>query len=295
MKDKRMPTLSSLKAFDAVASQGSFKRAAQEINVTPTAVSHPIRTLEETLQTAMFERGAREVALTAAGKILYQATRRAFADLQEAVNAIAHARRPPVLTLTTTSNFLTHWLVPRLPALKTYCPEMELRLHTGIELVDLARNTVDAAIRYSIRPSEHLHTTLLYEDSFVLVAAPALSLTKVDDLLSVTLFHVENRLIPQPSPDWKQWRSRCGPAALDIDAGPRFSDETHAIQAAIAGQGVAIVSSLLARDFIDKQILTVPFPCRLPGANYYFVTNPDKSHREDIVRLRDWLLTCMAG
>lgn len=295
MNTQRMPTLASLKAFDAVATHGSFKRAAREISVTPTAVSHQIRALEETLRTAMFIRSAHGVALTAAGKILYQATRRAFADMQEAVITITYASQPPVLTLTTTSNFLTHWLVPRLSALKAHSPELELRLHTGIELVDLTKNTVDAAIRYGTRPDDHLHATLLYEDTFVLVASPALSLKKMEDLLSVTLLHVENRPIPQPSPDWAQWRGRFGPAALDIETGPRFSDETYAIQGAIAGQGVAIVSSLLAKDFIDKQILVEPFPCRLPGANYYFVTTREQSGRDDLVRLREWLLARMAS
>ncbi|XBS71540.1 LysR substrate-binding domain-containing protein [Acerihabitans sp. KWT182] len=293
MNTTRMPTLASLKAFDAVATHGSFKRAAQEISVTPTAISHQIRALEETLRTAMFVRGAREVTLTAAGKILYQATRRAFADMQDAVNTIVYAQQQPVLTLTTTSNFLTHWLVPRLSALKDHCPEMELRLHTGIELVDLTKTTMDAAIRYSIRPAEHLHSTLLYEDTFVLAASPALAIKKPEDLLSMTLFHVDNRLIPQPSPDWVLWRSRFGPAELDIEAGPHFSDETHAIQGAIAGQGVAIVSRLLVKDFIDKQILCTPFSGRLPGANYYFVTTREQSGRQDLVRLREWLLTCM--
>lgn len=290
MKNKRLPTLHSLRAFDAVAAQGSFKRAAQDIGVTPTAISHQIRSLEESLATPVFARSAREVRLTEAGELLFHATRRAFAGLQEAVNAIDLARLPPMLTLTTTSNFLTHWLVPRLSGLQTHCPDIELRLHTGIELVDLNNDSVDAAIRYSSRSDESLAATLLYEDAFVLVASPALTLTRMEDLMSATLFHVESRLIPQPPPDWEHWRACFGPAALNTGAGPRFTDETHAIQAAIAGQGVAIVSRLLAKDFIDKHILTVPFACSLPGANYYFVTTREKSHRQDIVSLREWLL-----
>ncbi|MBU9852222.1 LysR substrate-binding domain-containing protein [Rahnella aceris] len=295
MKKIRLPPLGSLKAFDVVAQQRSFKRAAEDIGVTATAISHQIRVLEEALGTAVFERSTREVRLTAAGKILRQATRQAFAGLQAAVEEIHHAGLPAALTLTTTSNFLTHWLVPRLADLKAAAPEMDLRLHTGIELVDLTRNTVDVAIRYSESANESLDSTLLYHDTFVLVASPALALKTMEDLKEVTLFHVENRHIPHPSPDWENWKKHVGPAQLNTDSGLRFTDETHAIQAAIAGQGVAIVSSLLAHDFIEKGILTTPFPQYLPGANYYLVTAKEKALREDIVTLRRWLLDKMSA
>jgi len=293
MKKPRLPPLGSLKAFDAVATHGSFKRAAEELGVTATAVSHQIRVLEESLSAQVLERSAREVKLTATGQILRQATRQAFSILQDAVEEIHHSQQPAALTLTTTSNFLTHWLVPRLAELKNHSPELDLRLHTSIELVDLTKNAVDVAIRYSTQSDPELAATLLSHDTFVLVANPTLGLRRLEDLLSATLFHVENRMIPQPSPDWENWRQQFGPANLNIGAGLRFTDETHAIQAAIAGQGVAIVSSLLAKDFIDKGILHVPFVQSLPGANYYFVTSKEKAQRPDIVILREWLQSRM--
>ncbi|MCC3721053.1 LysR family transcriptional regulator [Rouxiella badensis] len=289
MKDKRLPPLGSLKAFDAVARLGSFKRAADEIGVTPTAISHQIRVLEESLETAVLLRSAREVTLTSAGTRLQQATQRAFASLQDAVNDIYRSQLPPALTLTTTSNFLTHWLVPRLTHLRASVPALDLRLHTSVELVDLSKNTVDVAIRYSMEADDQLESTLLHEDTFVLVASPSLGITRLEQLNQVTLFHVENRHIPLPSPDWPQWRDRYGPASLNIDAGLSFTDETHAIQAAIAGQGVAIVSSLLAKDFIEKNILTVPFDHALAGGKYYFVTTREKAAREDICALKGWM------
>lgn len=289
MRNKRLPPLGSLKAFDAVARLGSFKRAAEEIGVTPTAISHQIRVLEDSLQTPMFVRSAREVTLTQAGLRLQQSTRRAFDDLQEAVNDIHHAQLPSALTLTTTSNFLTHWLVPRLAALKAAIPTLDLRLHTSVDRVDLTRSSVDVALRYSMQADKDLDSTLLYEDSFVLVASPSLNLVTWQDLTRATLFHVENRHVPEPSPDWEYWRACHGPATLAIEAGLRFTDETHAIQAAIAGQGVAIVSRLLAQDFIDKGILVVPFEQTLPGGNYYFVTRHGRAGREDVQALKSWL------
>lgn len=290
MKEKRLPPLGSLNAFDAVARCGSFKRAADEIGVTPTAISHQIRVLEESLNAVVFVRSAREVTLTTAGLRLQQATARAFAELKEAVNDIYRAQLPPALTLSTTSNFLTHWLVPRLAQLKASVPLLDLRLHTSVELVDLVKDSVDVAIRYSMQPDETLDSTLLHEDSFVLVASPNLELTQLDQLTRTTLFHVENRHIPNPSPDWQHWHRLYGPESLNIGAGLRFTDETHAIQAAIAGQGVAIVSRLLANDFIDKNILTVPFEHALPGGKYYFVTSKEKAQRADVQALKNWII-----
>lgn len=289
MRHKRLPPLGSLKAFDAVAQFKSFKRAADDIGVTPTAISHQIRLLEESLGVAVFVRSAREVTLTPAGQRLQQSTQRAFTDLQDAVDDIYHARQPPALTLTTTSNFLTHWLVPRLAAMKASIPQLDLRLHTSVELVDLEKGSVDVAIRYSMSADERLESTLLYEDAFVLVASPALELHRLEQLTDTTLFHVENRHIPQPSPDWPHWHKLYGPAPLNADAGLRFTDETHAIQAAIAGQGVALVSSLLARDFIQKGILTEPFSHKLPGGKYYFVTSKEKAQRPDVQAFKAWI------
>ncbi|MFW5389176.1 LysR substrate-binding domain-containing protein [Yersinia sp. 2542 StPb PI] len=129
----------------------------------------------------------------------------------------------------------------------------------------------------------------------MLIASPTLGLTQLDDLTTVTLFHVQNRHIPQPSPNWEHWRDQYGPKTLDIEASLRFTDETHAIQTAIAGQGVAIVSSLLAKDFIDKQILTVPFDMALPGGKYFFVTTQEKAPREDVRELKLWVEGSIAG
>lgn len=290
MKHIRLPPLGSLRAFAAVAHFKSFKKAAEDIGVTPTAISHQIRILEESLSTAVFVRSAREVTLTAAGLRLQQSTQRAFADLQEAVEAIHHAGQPAALTLTTTSNFLTHWLVPRLAAMKASLPKLDLRLHTSVELVDLQQGSVDVAVRYGMSADPRFDSTLLYEDSFILVANPTLGLHHLDQLTDTTLFHVENRHIPQPPPDWQRWHSLYGPERLNSAAGLYFTDETHAIQAAIAGQGVAIVSSLLARDFIKQGILATPFTQSLTGGKYFFVTTTDKAQRPDVLAFKAWII-----
>lgn len=236
MRPPRLPPLGALRAFHAVARHRSFKQAAEALGVSATAVSHQIKLLESVLECRVCERSAQGVSLTADGEILYAATQRAFSALEQAVVQIAHARQPPSLTVTTTSNFLTHWLVPRLADFTARFPAIDLRLHTSVERVDLHLGTVDAAIRYRETSERDLYCTLLYEDRFIVVASPTLGLSRPEDLQRVTLFHVANRRVPADSPSWENWRRRYGPPTLNIDAGLTFSDETHALQAAVAVQ-----------------------------------------------------------
>lgn len=286
---RKLPPLGALRAFDAIARLQSFKLAAEEIGVSPTAVSHQIRLLESLLEVSVFERTPRKVELTADGKVLQQATAQAFALLQAATEKIGERQRPRVLTLTATTAMIAHWLVPRLPALMRQFPNIDLRLHADDGIVDLRSRQIDVALRYGAEPGAQLTPRLLYQDSFVLVASPQLTLKTPEDLLLATLIHTDGRRVPQPAPDWYRWRSEFGPAALQIDAGPRFTDEAHAIQAAIAGQGVAIVSQLMAQHALNTGLLVAPFNMALPGAAHYFVSNPDGQHPQTVAQLADWV------
>ncbi|WP_437890551.1 LysR substrate-binding domain-containing protein [Phytobacter sp. V91] len=290
MKLRRLPPLVAIRAFDAVARNASFKLAAEEIGVTPTAISHQIRQLEETLNQRLFSRSARAVALTPAGEILFRASGNMFATLRDAIEQIDNPAPPDALTLTTTSNFLTNWLVPRLPALHQVLPALELRLHSSTGLVDLHGPLADCAIRYSMHADNSLDSTLLWHDRFVLVASPSLKLQAPEDLLGITLFHIENRHIPTPEPDWDHWKAAFGPSNLATGTGIRFDDETHAIQAAIAGQGVLLASELLIQHPLAQGLLHIALPGTLPGGHYYFVTSPEKAGREHIQQFRDWLI-----
>ena len=138
MRKKRLPPLGALRAFHAVAHCRSFKRAADMLGVSATAVSHQIKLLESVLECRVCERNALGVSLTESGEILYVGTQRAFSALEEATAQIVRSHQPPSLTVTTTSNFLTHWLVPRLAAFKAEFPAIDLRLHTSVEQIGRA-------------------------------------------------------------------------------------------------------------------------------------------------------------
>lgn len=290
MRISRLPPLTSLRVFDAVARYASFKIAAEKIGVTATAVSHQIRILEESFGQRLFIRSARGVSLTRAGKVLYRASDNIFATLRGAVDEIAALDDAQTLTLSTTSNFLTNWLVPRLSLLQCQCPNLSLRLHSSTEIVDVSGPLADCAIRYSMQADASLASTLLYQDRFVLVASPQINLTRVANLMEMTLIHIDNRHVPTPEPDWAHWKARFGPPMLKIDKGINFSDETHAIHAAIAGQGVLLASELLVQPALEQGLLHIALPDALPGAGYYFVTSHEKASREDIVQIKRWLL-----
>lgn len=289
----RLPPLGSLRAFDAVARLRSFKLAAEEIGVSPTAISHQIRLLEDLLGERVLERSPRGVAPTAAGETLLAATRQAFPLLQAAVDRVRERGRSSPLTLSSTTAFITYWLVPRLPELRIRLPDIDLRLHADDDIVDLYGQGIDIAVRYGRRPDDGLRPRLLCEDEFIAAASPALRIGDLEDLRRAALIHVDGRRIPRPAPDWAAWRDRFGPDALAIARGPRFTDETHAIQAAVAGQGVVIASRLLLRQALQSGLLVSPFPHSLPGASYYFIENPAARQGASVARFRNWLLEQM--
>lgn len=212
-----------------------------------------------------------------------------FTTLREVIDVIQAPKSSSPLTLRTTSNFLTNWLVPRLPSLHQQYVNLELRLHSSTDLADVRGTVADCAIRYSMQADKDLDSTLLYQDRFVLVASPQLRLNVPDDLAGLTLFHIENRHIPTSEPSWEHWKMAFGPAHLALQSGIRFDDETHAIHAAIAGQGGLLASELLIQDALEQGLLRIALPGSLPGGNYYVVTSQQRVDREDIRQIKRWL------
>lgn len=295
MKPLRLPPLGALRTFHTVAECLSFKGAASQLSVSATAVSHQIRLLESALDCRVFERNAQGVRLTEAGQLLYGGTQSAFSSLQHAVQQIGLASRPQALTVTTTSNFLANWLLPRLADFNGQFPHIDVHLHTSVERIDLKQRTADVAIRYRETPESGLHNTLLYEDRFIVVSSPTLELKSIDDLSKVMLLHVDNRHIPADSPTWENWMRQHGPEALNISKGIHFSEEAHAIQAAVAGHGAVIASKLLVHDFIQRGILIAPYEASLPGGKYYLVALDEVASRPEIIALREWIQRTLAS
>lgn len=295
MAKHRLPPLSSLRAFEAAARRSSFKAAAEELFVTPTAISHQIKQLETHLGLRVLDRTPRAVSLTAEGRVLYEATASGFAEIARAMAQLRQRREPAMLTLSSTTAFLSHWMVPRLAELRRLLPDIDLRLHASDAIVALRSGGVDAAIRYGKGPFAEVADIPLRDDVFGPVCSPGLGLSAPEDLRRTTLIHIDGRQVPVPAPDWSRWCAEAGLRDVDTQAGLRFPDSMLAVQAAIAGHGVAIVSRVLVADALDAGLLVAPFAPVLRGETYHFACAPDIEKRQDIVALRAWFLNVMAG
>ena len=278
MPGRRLPPLGALRAFEAAARLQSFKRAAEELSVTPTAISHQIRALEEQIGVRLFERQTRRVALTAAAERLYPVLRKGFDAFAEAIAELAVRSQRRALTLSATLSFTAKWLVPRVASFRQACPDLDLRLHASDDPVDLHAGVADAAIRYGRGPYPGLIAERLIENRFAPVCSPRLALTQPGDLRGQALLHSE----------WRAWCERAGLDGIDVEAGLRFTDESHAIQSAIAGHGVALLSLALVADDLAAGTLLQPFGPVLEGYPHWFVYREGELS-DEVAALRDWL------
>lgn len=285
-----LPPLAALRAFEAAARHLSFKRAADELAVTPTAISHQVRLLEETLDTKLFERRPRKVVLTNTGQELFPVLRHAFVSISDAVYRISREKGRRGITLSAPTAFTAKWLVPRLAAFARTNPEVSLRLHASDDAVDLHRGVADAAIRYGRAPFPGLVAEPLFDERFAPVCSSVLNVKTPEDLQRQTLLHSEWRKIDERTPSWKRWRDAAELHDLDVNAGPTFLDDSHLIQATIAGQGVALLSPVLIGEELASGVLVQPFGPALPGHGYYLVHTADPEHAEAVSCLRRWLL-----
>lgn len=292
MRRRDLPPLPALRAFEAVARLTSFRRAAEELAVTPTAISHQIRQLESFLGWRVLDRTPRSVALTVRGAQLFEAAHAGFIEIAEVVARLREGLRPTI-TLSSTAAFFGHWLVSRLDRLRHDLPAIDLRLHTSDAIVDLRPGGVEAAIRYGKGP--FVNSAPLCDDVFAPVCSPRLEITTLANLREATLLHVDGRSRPQPLPDWRHWCAKAGAAGVDTEAGQHFPDSLLAVQAAIAGQGIAIVSLVLARDAISAGLLTSPFTTMLAGETYHFAWAEGSRERTAVTSLHSWFARELRG
>lgn len=285
----RLPSLSALRAFEAAARLGSAKRAAGELSVTPAAISHQIRHLEDELGQPLFVRRPRQLVATPQGEQLQRALTRAFADMAGAVAQVRAPRRRS-LTLSTTPAVAARWLVPRLPLLHAACPELDLRVHVSHQPVALDGIEADAAIRYGQGRWPGLVAHPLIDNVFAPVCSPLLGLRTRRELPRHPLLHFTPPGSRSAPIDWTLWQQRARVPGLDVTAGVVFSDETHTISAALGGQGVALMSLALVAGELEAGSLVAPFGPVFEAEPFHFVY--PEAVRDDgwITTLRDWIL-----
>jgi LysR family transcriptional regulator, glycine cleavage system transcriptional activator len=286
---RRLPALSSLRAFEAAARHGSFKKAAAELAVTPTAISHQMRALEDYLGNPLFERGTRQVSLTPEAQRLFIVLRNGLDDFASALAAFRRDTKRASVTITATMAFTAKWLVPRVSRFQAAHPDIDLRLHASDEAVDLAANDINFAIRYGRGIHPGLRAEPLFTDHFAPVANPSVRLTRPADLARLPLIHFEWKKPDSANPTWALWFEK---AHLSIEplSHLRFTDESHAIQAAVAGQGVALLSLALVRDELAAGQLAQPFGPTLAGMAYHLVEPAGATRTAAVQAAMEWIM-----
>lgn len=284
-----LPSLASLRAFEATARHASVTKAAGELNVTPGAVSLQVRELEQTLGVTLFERRPRQLVLTEDGSLYFATLRRAFRMMREATEELTARKRAPMLTVSCTPTFAAQWLVPRIGAFEQQVPGIDVRISTTNRLTDFGSDGVDVAIRHGLGRYDGLVSERLIDDDPVPVIHPALRvrqpLDTPGDLSGHALLHDVHRQ------DWRIWLDAAGADGVDAGRGPVFVNSNGAIEAAKAGDGVALVRlSLVARELADG-VLEAPFPEGvMTGLAYHLVYPPAALDRPPVAAFRSWII-----
>lgn len=287
---RRLPPLASLRAFEAAARHLSFKRAAAELLVTPTAISHQVRLLEQTIGRPLFERRTRQVVMTETARMLYPVLRDGFDAFARAMDELS--RWPPreVVTISATRAFTARWLVPRVAAFQKLRPDIDLRLLASDEVVDLRAGAADLAIRYGRKPFAGLHAESLAVERYAPVAHPSLDLRRRTDLARVRLIHFEWHKPAPDNPTWRRWFKAAGLRDSETP-GLHFTDESHAIQAVAAGHGVGLLSLTLVADDIAAGALISPFGPQIAGKGGYLVHSSERPMSVAASAAHAWLLS----
>ncbi|MGH6807951.1 MAG: LysR substrate-binding domain-containing protein [Ensifer adhaerens] len=289
---RKLPPLGALRVFEAAARRLSFKQAADELNVSATAVSHQIRQLEDLLELKLFERGTRQVRLTQAGHTLFPVLRDGLDRFEQAIGELRRNRETQVARLTSTVAFVAKRLAPLAGSFRDAHPDWNLRLDASNRTVDLDADA-DAAIRYGDGQYPGLLSEPLFADRFAPVCAPRLAPKSLDSLREATLVHFDwgpARRDDERAPVWRQWLKLAGIDDIDAARGLSFTDEIHAVQSVVAGQGIGLLSLTLVAEELASGILIQPFALSLESYRYDFVYSPRAAERPATQVLRDWVL-----
>jgi LysR family transcriptional regulator, glycine cleavage system transcriptional activator len=294
----KMPPLNALRAFEAAARHLSLTKAAQELNVSPGAVSHQIRALEALLEIQLFERRVRAIALTPAAKLLYPGVQNGFLQIQEAVASLRHATNDRVLVVSTPPGLTAKWLAARLYRFASAHPEIEVRISSSLANANFTTDGVDVAVRnLAVRPAgdPDLLIERLVELSFVPVCSPRLyeqhGLPRTADALArMPLIHDDSLSSRAKMPTWSDWFHAAGVPSVDIGGGLHFNSADHALDAASEGAGVLLAHDVLAYDDLRTGRLIIPVALPIWSDRAYYVVCP--KHRSTVPQVRafrDWI------
>ena len=306
----RLPPLNALRAFEAAARHLSFKKAANELSVTPTAVSHQIKSLEEFLDLPLFHRLARALELTPQGQAMLPKVREGLECFAVAVeNAHEHAGGGRLLVVAP-SSFATRWLVPRLRRFTLAQPDLNLHIIRSrdtidaeqavaapvFDSVDLREDDSQVVIRFGSGIYPGFRVDRMFGSDYIAVCSPKLlhaekPLREPADLRDHVLLHDDSIANERARPSWAEWLRLAGVNGVDSNAGPHFSDSGLAFVAAVDGLGIALASKPLVAAAIAEGRLVAPFDIVLEQQYAYYIVTPEAiANRPAVEALRHWLL-----
>ncbi len=291
-----LPSLNALRAFEAAGRHLSFSKAAEELHVTPAAVGHQVKVLENDLGAILFNRLNRALQLTAAGQTLLPGLSEVFYRVTELVETFRRRDSNRPLTVSMPPSFGATWLLPRLDRFRERHPGIDLRLDANNRLVDLVHEDVDVGLRYGLGDYPGMRVDCLLSEEVSPVCSPRLlegehPLRALEDLHWHSLLHVDGYVQDDYWPDWNMWLRSAGMSDMEVRRGMHFSHTSLALQAAVAGHGVALGSRVLAGNDLAAGRLVRPFAHSAPMSFAYYMVCPEALADEPrIAAFREWII-----
>jgi LysR family glycine cleavage system transcriptional activator len=294
----RFPSMTSLRAFEAVARLLSFTRAAHELNLTQTAVSHQIKNLEELLGLRLFVREHGTIKLTDTAHELLESLRPLIVEVGQATARVRDRKNDMSLYVGSMATFALKWLIPRLGDFQQQHPDIKIRLGTVVSTEGLTRRDYDVTIRYGPGDWPGFVSEKLCAEEVFPVCSPAFlergpRLKKPSDLFRHNIIQTDHSFIIRD--DWPHWLEQAGVPNIEFPKKIEFDLLFPAIEAALAGLGVAMGRTPLINDVLDSGALIEPFNIRFRSEAAYYVSSPEeRAQLKNVVRFRTWLLSCFA-
>jgi LysR family glycine cleavage system transcriptional activator len=291
MKRSLLP-LNALRAFDAAARHMSFKLAADDLSVTPAAISQQIRSLEEFLDVELFRRTNRSLVLTDAAQLSLAPLKEAFEKMEYAVDIITESKSSNILKVSVSPSFASKWLVPRLASYYERRPDSIVKITASMTLTDFKAEDIDLAVRYGSGGYNSLHSEEILRETVFPVCNPSLlngaeQFDTVCKLLEQPLIHDDSFSEDNSAPSWSMWLKAAG---VEVPGGlPAIHFNTHslAIEAAVAGRGIALARSAIAEEDLKAGRLVKPFGDGVPVDFAHYIVCPEE--RLENERVRDFI------
>ncbi|MEM1397526.1 MAG: transcriptional regulator GcvA [Pseudomonadota bacterium] len=290
-----LPPLNALRAFEASARHLSFTKAAEELHVTPGAISQQIKVLEQFIGSKLFRRQKKALFLTDNSQAALPLLREAFEKLEEAAKLMAAPGDAKRLNVSVAPSIAAKWLVPRLEGFHDCHPDLEVWVSADMDLVDFAVDDVDLAIRYGPGNYTGMVCERLMQETIIPVCSPDLlrtgqKLERPEHLAAFTLLHDGSPDKDDSAPTWPMWLKAAGVEGINAGKGPKFNQSSLVIEAAVAGRGVALAKAAIAWDDLEAGRLISPFDRKTPSHFAYYVVHPaSKSKVPSVISFKKWL------